>query len=195
NDATPLGLAGYLRSHEEALQRSASESMARRRAVVDSRALGPSCAPPARKSASGEAIGKPCATGIASVAPVAGGGEQFGRAAAVGLGAVATAAGWGPWRRRRAGAWSGGGAWIGSVTFRLPRHAGPTSPPSVCYFGLPAAAESACRRSGASCPCPACCHTNARSSGRATGISGGPVFYTFRKSLLLSKPRRSRPPT
>src|SRR5262249_58545762 len=121
----------------------ASESMARRRAVVDSRALGPSCAPPARKSASGEAIGKPCATGIASVAPVAGGGEQFGRAAAVGLGAVATAAGWGPWRRRRAGAWGGGGAGVGAGTFRIPRHARQRAPPPVGYFRLPARAESA----------------------------------------------------
>src|SRR5262249_37894664 len=42
---------------------------------------------------------------------------------------------------------------------------------------------------GAEFPCPACCQTNARSRGRATGISSGPVVYTFRKSLLLPKPR------
>ena len=55
-------------------------------------------------------------------------GEQFERAAAVGLrAAMATAV------RVRHGA--SGGGWIGSVTFRIPRHARQAGPP-VRYFGL-----------------------------------------------------------
>ena len=80
-------------------------------------------------------------------------GAAVERASAVGLGATATAV------RVRHGA--SGGGWIGSVTFRIPRHARQAGPP-VRYFGLRASRSGIGLSEGAFCPCPAGCQTNAR---------------------------------
>jgi hypothetical protein len=66
--------------------------------------------------------------------------------------------------------------WIGSVTFRISRHARQRAARFVRYFGLRAQPQRHRLVGGAFGPCPACWQTNARSSA-------------FRKSLLLPKAR------
>jgi hypothetical protein len=95
--------------------------------------------------------------------------------------------------RRAVRARGGGRAWgrddeIGLAAFNT---TSPVRTARLCVISGcgSAATESAYRRSGAFCPCPASCQTNARSGERSAGNSSGPVIYTSRKSLLLPKPR------